>query len=722
MKKIILIITFLFLTLSLSADVWQRVNGAVEKEKIYSIFNLNGESYVSTKQNGNLILEDDNWVSLNSISINEFGLISSVTQKENLVLLCSKNGIFLSQDYGENWRKIESLNGYKELNSIICANGTFYAQVSKVNSSLYRLNIEEGIWEKLYTNSDKSDSVYADLIVTDGNIIYAGDTNYNKEHGTHDGIKYSEDYGDTWKEIEFNEKGLISMVYHNGHFIVGASDNHVYRTTDRGGAWLVDTNNLFPVMKFHSFGDVLFGTFLTNSPDFKDTLGIYRSTDDGQTWIKSNNGILTPRVIIYSDSKEGVFTLADDGTLYLTRNKGESWEEVTPKTDKYIVPTVKLISDTLFSVAGNNGIIYSTDYGNNWYNYSPLLSTISSSTTSFYKKDGILIAPTPYGNSFYLSLDYGNNWRYESTGPFILEGWMSDFLIKDSIIIVSSVTEISRISKDLGKTWDNYTEPNLDTNIRLYKFLNNKEEYFAVSDSGIYKNLFDSDDLKFIKSEIPINSLNLMFDEGKIYYFNLDKELFTSTNYGLEWESINITYNVEGRLQRAFVENGIIYITSSLGLIISQNNGISWEEFFIESDGTNLTFLDLAVHNEYLIAGTRNGIYRAKLSDLGIEVKSSVESEIERNYLYTYPPYPNPAKSEVKVLFYWDINLPMTTDDISIYDITGKKIDATDKISIVKQENHYGNLIWDCSSAQPGIYLINIKHGTEEKAVKVVVE
>lgn len=722
MNLINLTIILILTSVQLSANVWQRVNGAVEKEKISSIFNLNGESYISTKQNGNLILEDDNWVSLNSININEFGLISSVTQKENLVLLCSKNGIFLSQDYGENWRKIESLNGYKELKSIICANGTFFAQVSKVNSSLFRLNIEEGIWEILYTNSDKLDSVYADLIVTDGDIIYAGDTNYNKEHGTNDGIKYSEDYGESWKEIEFNGKGLISMVYHNGYLIVGASDNHLYRTTDKGSTWLVDTNNLFPVMKFHSFGDVLFGTFLTNSPDFKDTLGIYRSTDEGQTWIKSNKGILTPRVIIYSDSKEGVFTLADDGTLYLTRDKGESWEEVTPKTDKYIVPTVKLISDTLFSVAGNNGIIYSTDYGNNWYNYSPLLSTISSSTTSFYKKDGILIAPTPYGNSFYLSLDYGNNWRYESTGLFILEGWMSDFLIKDSIIIVSSVTEISRISKDMGKTWDNYTEPNLDSNIRLYKFLNNKEEYFAVSDSGIYKNLFDSDDLEFIKSEIPINSLNLMFDEGKIYYFNWDKELFTSTNYGLEWESINITYPVEGRLHRAFVENGIIYITSSLGVIISQNNGISWEEFFIEPDGTNLTFLDLAVHNEYLIAGTRNGIYRAKLSDLGIKVKSSVESEIERNYLYTYPPYPNPAKSEVKVLFYWDINLPMTTDDISLYDITGKKIDAFDKISLMKLDSYKGNLIWDCSTAQPGIYLINIKHGTEEKAVKVVVE
>ena len=114
-----------------------------------------------------------------------------------------------------------------------------------------------------------------------------------------------------------------------------------------------------------------------------------------------------------------------------------------------------------------------------------------------------------------------------------------------------------------------------------------------------------------------------------------------------------------------------------------------------------------------------NGMYRRSLSDFGI---TSVESEIERNYLYTYPPYPNPAKSEVKVLFYWDINLPMSTDDINIYDLSGKKVITDSNLRIEKQANHYGNLIWDCSSVQPGIYLINIKHGTEEKAVKVVVE
>jgi hypothetical protein len=57
-----------------------------------------------------------------------------------------------------------------------------------------------------------------------------------------------------------------------------------------------------------------------------------------------------------------------------------------------------------------------------------------------------------------------------------------------------------------------------------------------------------------------------------------------------------------------------------------------------------------------------------------------------------------------------------------VYDLSGREIETADKIRITKQANHYGRVTWDCSDEQAGIYIINIKHGTEEKAVKVVVE
>ena len=192
------------------------------------------------------------------------------------------------------------------------------------------------------------------------------------------------------------------------------------------------------------------------------------------------------------------------------------------------------------------------------------------------------------------------------------------------------------------------------------------------------------------ESHYQNTSSNFIFSfDDELYFINFSEIKVAYKFQNNEWIRLDSEFFTDKGLVQVFNQNDNVMFTSTdTSIYLSNDFGDSWKNF-----------------------DTLFGNWRAKLSDFRI-VKSSIESEIERNYLYTYPPYPNPAKSEVKVLFFWDINLPMTTEDISIYDITGKKIDAYDNISLVKQANHYGNLIWNCSNAQPGIYLINIKHGT----------
>ena len=59
----------------------------------------------------------------------------------------------------------------------------------------------------------------------------------------------------------------------------------------------------------------------------------------------------------------------------------------------------------------------------------------------------------------------------------------------------------------------------------------------------------------------------------------------------------------------------------------------------------------------------------------------------------------------------------LTPKDVTIYNIIGIELD-NQKIEIENNKT----ILWDCSGEEPGIYLINIKHGTEERSVKVVVE
>jgi len=99
-----------------------------------------------------------------------------------------------------------------------------------------------------------------------------------------------------------------------------------------------------------------------------------------------------------------------------------------------------------------------------------------------------------------------------------------------------------------------------------------------------------------------------------------------------------------------------------------------------------------------------------------------VEEQTEnKNYLYCYPPYPNPTTNIVRSLIYWDTSIDIENDDIAVYDIFGNKVAGKEKITIDKQNTYSGLLTWDCSGVPDGIYLIRVIHGTKTWTMKVIV-
>ncbi len=100
---------------------------------------------------------------------------------------------------------------------------------------------------------------------------------------------------------------------------------------------------------------------------------------------------------------------------------------------------------------------------------------------------------------------------------------------------------------------------------------------------------------------------------------------------------------------------------------------------------------------------------------------TSVESTESRNYLWTNAPYPQPTNTKVKVDIWWDSQLPINTDDIEIYNLQGVKVSTSDQLNITKESNWNGNIIWDASNQNPGIYLMKIKHGTETRTRKIII-
>ncbi|MFA7325697.1 MAG: T9SS type A sorting domain-containing protein [Candidatus Kapaibacterium sp.] len=722
MKKtvVMILLTIISPIVSLS-NIWEKADGPNKYVLLYKIFTYNDEFYV-TENSGlekTYKYNDNSWSKLDTGFFYNKGMVFHFDQKGEIIFASIGKKMYLSYDAGKSWKEFDTLDGNTRYKTVAIVDSTIFLQANEF-ACLHKLEKGSDTLEKVYLSDSKVDSIYADKIISNGDYIFAADLRDHFSGVDSDGKLYiSKDKGKSWQLSQSINQQIKNLLFLDNTLFAFTSDNGLYLSKDKGETWTTDTTVNLHVTQVVSYKNKIFAC--------GNQINI--STDNGKSWnISKNNGLDNQTCKDIIVNKDTLYYLTYSSIAYYSIDGGMQWKRRSPLTDHFAHRSIVKERDTLFSTGGLT-INFSSNNGKSWGMYSDSLYYKNTLLNELIIEDSIFIVVNDRFTSFYISTDYGKSWRYENLGKQTSESWIGDIIIMDNRILLTSTLFGNYYSVDAGLNWEFFENEVFDKDLNI-------DKYFRLSDSdlilyskeGLYKTYDNGISWEFEKTENKEKMVHsYSYREGvNIYTMDfINHQLFKSTDLGRTW--IDLGVNIESDLYwlHLIPYYGSLILLTNTNVFVSNNDGKDWKKYEVDllmPNGKVLYFYRGIVSDEYLVLSSESGIWRAKLSDLGIEVKSSVESEIERNYLYTYPPYPNPAKSEVKVLFYWDINIPMTADDISIYDITGKKIDAIGKISLVKLESHYGNLIWDCSSAQPGIYLINIKHGTEEKAVKVVVE
>jgi photosystem II stability/assembly factor-like uncharacterized protein len=526
--------------------------------------------------------------------------------------------IYLSADAGKTWR--------------------FMATLNRPNITIDNIII------------DSSDS---------NNVFVAG--HRHREDG---GFWYSKDGGQTWKESkDVKGEGLNALTQSslNPKMLVAGSYAKVFVSYNSGEDWKL-LENIQP-----------FANLIVDSAaiDPRDTNTIfigtswraYKSKDAGKTWKLIKDGMIDDsdvfNVEIDDKNPDHIIASACSG-IYESWNSGELWKKIQG------IPSQSRRTRAITLNPANNGGLYagttngfwmSSDVGKTWSLTTQRELEVNSIAVHSDEPNKIYIATNNYG--LMVSEDGGKNFKIMNgnfTSRFILNV-TPDIQKPNRIYATTNNTGTGGgfifISDDNGQTWVP-SNKNLSVIITsplsiLQDSLNQNTIYLGTN-NGIYRSLDRGvtwNQVKGTASSTPIKKtvkgktaskkpttssnvksgisrvssvsgriVSLAYaNDGKNSIFAASTSgLYRSNNVTVGWDSFNfgagIDKNVISVATSALKPNRIFAGTTKSGLLISEDNGLTWKTSSVIPTITPINVIEIDPTNANTIyVGTTNSVY-----------------------------------------------------------------------------------------------------------------
>ncbi len=396
-----------------------------------------------------------------------------------------------------------------------------------------------------------------------------------------------------WTATGTIEGGEVRTFFSNGaNLFAGAGGGGVFRSTDQGQSWRASNEGLSNAY-VDSFV-VVGGTLIAASH------GVYRSTDQGQTWRYANNLVDNGGLPHRINSLVAIGTTLFGGTgggVYRSTDLGDNWTAVNQGLTDLRVRVLALSGATLFAGTDGGGVFRSTDQGQTWAASSvglPPNTFVRSILTSGQN----LIATTNSG--VFLSSDQGQRWRASD----LTDGGVSPLAVSGST--VWTVGCCLYRSTNQGQNWSRIAE-NLP--IGVASLIAQGGQILAGTwGGGVLRP--SSDGQRWTASNTGLTAArirSLITIGSNVVAGSHGLGVLRSTNQGQTWSVANS--GLTTLYINAFVVSGASLFAAGGGVHRSTNQGQNWTP--VNEGLTNFDVRALAVIGTTVFAGTYDGVFRS---------------------------------------------------------------------------------------------------------------
>ena len=245
--------------------------------------------------------------------------------------------------------------------------------------------------------------------------------------------------------------------------------------------------------------------------------GVFRSTNNGSTWISKNIGLsnLLTSGIIHVGSNLFVVGV---GGVFISSDNAENWSAAG--LSGIDIRSIAAMKDTLYVGTLNSGIYKSIDRGVSWVSVNNGLGS-SSGFRAIECKGNTLFVAGPVGTGVYRSTDFGAKWTLLGGG--LASGSFRSFASNSNLIVAGSFGAGVFYSTDNGNSWTSINSGLIDLTIFDLE-LNDGYIIAATNTQGIFRFPLSALNLSTGIAEFDVKNTISIFPNPTINQINIKSD------------------------------------------------------------------------------------------------------------------------------------------------------------------------------------------------------